>query len=706
MTNLNKFDIEFLINCLKNGKEIPEIYKHTIFPTKQKEYELVYAGKMRKEDVLADTEEAKPVPLQIEKVFNGNKYPLFPKDWHNLLVFGDNLQILKTFNENKDPLVKNKIKGKVKLIYIDPPFATEDDFRGNSGAKAYSDKAKGAEFVEFLRRRLIVAKEILADDGTIWIHLDYRKAEYIKVLMDELFPSCYLNTIYWRSQVARGAKVNAEFLPKSCQQILVYKKRFDAKPLWEAPKREIILTEEEIKKEGGYKQDEKGNYFRTSDPGSYSFNSLLDFYNQNRIYVSYDGKVIIDNKNKEIKTTKGKIGIKYYAENLGRGKYKIIRSIDNIWTDIPGLGTIPSEDTGYPTQKVEMLLERIISSTTNAGDLVMDFFSGSGTMATVAEKLSRRWIACDIGKLSIYTIQKRLLGIDQSRDLINLKEKYSKSSKSFVVVTSGLYDLGKIFALQKDEYIRFVKDLFEIEETKTIKISGVEIDGRKREFYAKIFPYWDLKNASVDEEYLQELHKSIGGKIDGRFYIIAPANNVNFISDYHQIGNVRYYFLKVPYQIIKELHKVQFKKFRQPQSKSQINDLDEAIGFHFIRQPEVKSEITKLKDRVILKIKKFESAYSQDETGEKLKNFESLAMLLVDLNYDGEKFMMTNYFFAQDLLNHKLSDEEVNEEEIKKELQKQKEITKEFPKKDCGKEIMAIYVDIYGNEFKEVFKVK
>ena len=336
----------------------------------------------------------------------------------------------------------------------------------------------------------------------------------------------------------------------------------------------------------------------------------------------------------------------------------------------------------------------------------MDVFAGSGTTLAVAEKLGRRWIGCDIGKLAIYTIQKRLLGIDESKDLGNPKKKYGEPSKSFAIVTSGLYDLGKIFALQKDEYIRFVKDLFEIEETKNTKIGGVEIDGKKREFYTKIFPYWELKNASVDEKYLQELHKSIGGKIDERFYIIAPANNVNFISDYHQIGNVRYYFLKVPYQIIKELHKVQFKKFRQPQSKSQINDLDEAIGFHFIRQPEVKSEVKKLKDKIVLKIKRFESAYSQDETGEKLKNFESLAMLLLDLNYDGEKFMMTNYFFAHDLLNHKSSDHEESEEEIKMELKKQKEIIKEFPRKDCGKEIMAIYVDIYGNEFREVFKVK
>ncbi|MBU4467475.1 MAG: site-specific DNA-methyltransferase, partial [Candidatus Omnitrophica bacterium] len=184
---INKHDIEFLIDCLKNGKEIPEVYKYAIFPTKQKEYELVYSGKMRKEDVLADTEEAKPVPLQIEKVFNGKKYPLYSKDWHNLLVFGDNLQILKTFNENKDPLVRNKIKGKVKLIYIDPPFGTGDEYDGNKGQSAYSAKRKGADFVEFVRRRLILLREILADDGSIYIRIDYRFGHYIKVLMDEVF---------------------------------------------------------------------------------------------------------------------------------------------------------------------------------------------------------------------------------------------------------------------------------------------------------------------------------------------------------------------------------------------------------------------------------------------------------------------------------------------------------------------------------------
>ena len=703
---INKHDIEFLIDCLKNGKEIPEVYKYAIFPTKQKEYELVYAGKMRKEDVLADTEEAKPVPLQIEKVFNGKKYPLYSKDWHNLLVFGDNLQILKTFNENKDTLVKNKIKGKVKLIYIDPPFATTEDF-SRGAIRSYADDRRAAEFVEFIRRRLIVARELLADDGSIFIHLDWKKAHYIKLVLDEIFgENNFRNEIIWRRTFA--GKTISRNIPLNTDFVFWYSKseNYYFSPITKP------LTDED--KEGFKKDDNNGR-------GEYATVSLQKVAGPTKgtvyDYIDNTGKIwkcpkkgwrMVESKLKGLE----KDNRIYFGGKTLREKYylnereEIGKQVDNLWTDIGNMNRNKTEDVNYPTQKPEKLLERIIEASTNESDLVLDFFCGSGTTLAVAEKLNRRWIGCDIGKLAIYTTQKRLLEIGQSKNLGDPKKEYGSPAKSFAIVTSGLYDLGKIFALQKDEYVCFAKDLFEIEETKRSKIGGIEIDGKKREFYAKIFPYWELKNASVDEKYLQELHKNIGGKIDDRFYIIAPANNVNFISDYHQIGNVRYYFLKVPYQIIKELHKVQFKKFRQPQSKRNINDLDEAIGFHFIRQPEVKSEIKTLKDRVVLKIKKFESAYSQDETGEKLENFESLAMLLVDLNYDGEKFMMTNYFFAQDLLNHKPSADEESEKEIKQELKIQKEITKEFPKKDCGKEIMAIYVDIYGNEFKEVFKVK
>ncbi|PIS15924.1 site-specific DNA-methyltransferase, partial [Candidatus Roizmanbacteria bacterium CG09_land_8_20_14_0_10_41_9] len=622
---------------------------------------------------------------------------LYSKDWHNLLVFGDNLQILKTFNENKDPLVKNKIKGKVKLIYIDPPFGTGDEYDGAKGQSAYSAKKKGADFVEFLRRRLILLKELMASDGAIFVRMDYHFGHYLKLIMDEVFDkgSFKNEVIIKRGYVPKGK--TSQF-PTATDSLFFYSKTdifnlvSNTKSIEEKDRKWISLDMPGERKNRNIRPRiflSKKLYPPKDQHWGLSQKRISELEKQGDIRIN-TGRTYIDTEGKTVK------GMPEFLKE----PFVLLNSN---WTDIKSYET---HNTFYPTENSEELLERIINSCTNEGDLVIDVFAGSGTTAAVAEKSGRRWVCCDIGKLAIYTIQKRLLEIDKSKDLEDKKQKYDKPAKSFAVVTSGLYNLGKVFALQKDEYINFVKNLFEIEETKTAKIGGVEIDGRKREFYTKIFPYWELKNASVDEKYLQELHKNIGGKIDDRFYIIAPANNVNFISDYHQIGNVRYYFLKVPYQIIKELHKVQFKKFRQPQSKGQINDLDEAIGFHFIRQPEVKSEIKKLKDKVVLKIKKFESAYSQDETGEKLKNFESLAMLLVDLNYDGEKFMMTNYYFAQDLLNHKPSDEEESEEEIKKELKKQKEIRKEFPKKDCGKKIMAIYVDIYGNEFREMFKIK
>jgi site-specific DNA-methyltransferase (adenine-specific)/adenine-specific DNA-methyltransferase len=146
---------------------------------------------------------------------------------------------------------------------------------------------------------------------------------------------------------------------------------------------------------------------------------------------------------------------------------------------------------------------------------------------------------------------------------------------------------------------------------------------------------------------------------------------------------------------------VQFKKLRQPQSKKNINDLDEAVGFHFIRQPEVKSEVKKTKDKVKLKIKKFESAYAQNETGDKLKNFESLAMLLFDYKYDESEFIMDDYIFADDITKQS----EETEEEVRAELSKKKSIDIELPAKHCGKQIMVIYVDIYGNEFREVVKI-
>src|SRR5665648_776644 len=194
---------------------------------------------------------------------------------------------------------------------------------------------------------------------------------------------------------------------------------------------------------------------------------------------------------------------------------------------------------------------------------------------------------------------------------------------------------GKVFSLKEDKYKSFVKNLFDIEDIDKDNINGVSIDGEKRGYFVKIYPYWDekMRNADVDSEYLHDLHTNIGERIKNRFYIVAPANSVAFVNDYYEIESIRYYFLKIPYQVIKELHNQNFKKIRQPQSQGQVNDLDEAVGFHFIRQPEVETTLTDIDGNYYITMKKFMSDYSMDEMGKEVKNFESLSMVLIDNDY-------------------------------------------------------------------------
>ncbi len=649
---LSKQEIEDLIDRLKNGETLPDDYKYKLFPIKQKEYELVYGGKMRREDILANEDGVFPVPLQVEKIFNG-KREQWKDGWKNIVAFGDNLQFLKTIYENKDPLIKDKIKGKVKLIYIDPPFATEDEFQNKDGVKAYNDKVKGADFIEFVRRRLVVAREILAEDGSLFLHCDWRMASYLKVILDDVFG----------------------------------KERFV---------NEIVICY-------SGPTNQKNNFPRKHDNIYYYRKSTKGIFNVDTTRIEYKKSNFSTGKT----SLAGRADDSYLQQLDEQGK-----QIEDYWTDIRTGSHIPKvirENAGnYPTLKDEKLLERIVLATTNESDIVFDFFGGSGTTAAVAEKLNRKWIVCDIGKLSFYVTQKRLLNIQFSQSLKDSKKSFGREAKSFLTINSGHYDLAKIFELKNQEYSDFVMNLFEIEAKKKT-ISGIQIDGEKKDGYnAIVWQYWKFKDSSVDEDYLHDLHSHIGAKAGKRVYIIAPASYVDFISDYYEIDKVRYFFLKVPYHIIRELHKVQFKKFRQPQSKTNVNDLEDAIGFHFMRQPEVKSEWKEKNGEYHITIKKFLSDFSEEDTEREMENFESLAMVLIDKNFDGETFDMDAYYFAEDLLPKKKKKKDDDEiEDIKAELKHTNQISiPPIPKKECGKRLMVIYVDIYGNEFKEEFKLK
>jgi len=336
--------------------------------------ELVYGGKIKKDDILMSKSNISS--FKIENIFNNENTKC---EWKNMIVHADNLQFLKTIYENKEPLIKDKIKGKVKLIYIDPPFGIGKDFKTKDDKIAYSDRIKGIDYIEFLRRRLIVAKEILADDGNICVHLDQKMSHYIKIILDEIFKNRFQNEIIWHYSTLGRPK---DKFARKHDSLLVYSKINTSFFNIEGAK--IPYSDDYIKSHFKDKDDKGKQCRKRYDAGKW------------RIYYPDEGMIPND-----------------------------------VWK-MPYENSMSMDRTGYPTQKPEALIKRIIKSYTQKDDIILDFFAGSGTTASVAEKLNRKWIVCDDSEFAYSTMQKRIVNINDSKDLENPKKKYGKKAKSFI----------------------------------------------------------------------------------------------------------------------------------------------------------------------------------------------------------------------------------------------------------------------------------
>ena len=361
---------------------------------------LTWEGKRRPE----------PVPLRTPRVCE--TFGAQPDDpAAGRLFHGDNLDMLAH-------LLDRGLAGQVRLIYIDPPFDSGADYtrkvrlRDAQGHQLgvtveYSDIWPGDSYLQFMCARLLLLRELLAEDGSIWLHCDYRQVHRLHLLLEEVFGvDNYLNTIAWRSQVTRGAKVDAFYFPFSTQYIEVFAKNRRAPTVWHPQRKQLVFTRRQAASR--FMEDE-GGFFRTSDPGTYSFESLVDLHAQGRLYAPYGGEIVVDAANRRVTCSNGgNIGVKYYLTALNDGRFAVERGVDNMWDDIPGLGTTPGEDVGYPTQKTEALLRRIIAASTAPGDLVLDCFMGSGTTVAVAQQMGRRWIGGDANWGALQTTRRRL----------------------------------------------------------------------------------------------------------------------------------------------------------------------------------------------------------------------------------------------------------------------------------------------------------
>jgi len=489
-------------------------------------------------------------------------------------------------------------------------------------------------------------KELLSEDGSIYVHLDEKKGHYIKILLDEVFGEQHFQReVVWDTRVLSGFKTQAENWIRGHDVLLFYAKNND-----------------------------------------FMFNKLAVQHRQE--YIDRFNKVDKDGR----KYFDGRGGRRYLDEVMEKGK-----AIGDVWDDIMSFQQIPTstEKVGYPTQKPEALLQRIIKASSNPGDLVFDCFAGSGTTLAVAEKLGRSWIGVDCGKLAIYTMQKRFLNIGESKDLENPKKKFSKQCNPFTLYNAGLYDYKMLKGLPWEEYRDFALKLFQCRDEKH-EISKIELDGYLGEDSVLVFNYQKYKNAMLDRGFIDDLHKYLGDKIGRRFFIVVPAASVQFLEDYIAKGKSKYFVLRIPYSIIEEIHNRGFTKIKQPVSEMDVNDTVDAVGFDFVQVPTVECKYyldkpknpdllnQKIKECVI-KIEKFESRIISRKPVE-FANLETLSMVMLDYDFDGEVFDLDEVFYAEDL---KKNDYEVR-----------------FVDDKVKGQVMIIYIDIFGNEKREIKSLK
>jgi DNA modification methylase len=452
MARLTETEQQEIIRYLEAGKPLPDKYRFLLFDDKR-EVELVWNGKTG--DVCSvvlpfQTIEQVDEPRSEKPGGNRDSAPLFTwggisldgrgrqiKGWTNKLIWGDNKLILSSL---KNGPMREEIEkqGGLKLIYIDPPFDVGADFSmdieigGDTFTKrpnileeiAYRDTwGRGADsFIAMIYERLVLMRDLLAEDGSIYVHCDWRVNAYIRAVLNELFgDSSMVSEIIWRRSTSTGSsKAISNKFPSNHDSILFFSK---SPGKYKYERQYIAYSEEYLKRFKYDDQDGKGLY-RISDLNTYSNATLERLRKENALLLPK------------------KQGANYsYKRYLSDTKGIVI---DDVWVDINFVNPMASQGTGYATQKPEALIERIIKASSNEGDLVADFFSGSGTTAAVAEKLGRKWIASDLGKFAIHTTRKRMIGVQRQ-----LKEG-GKDYRAFEILNLGKYERQHYIGVNPD----------------------------------------------------------------------------------------------------------------------------------------------------------------------------------------------------------------------------------------------------------------
>jgi adenine-specific DNA-methyltransferase len=358
------------------------------------------------------------------------------------LIWGDNKLVMSS--------LLSEFAGAVDLVYIDPPFDTGTDFSfsvkigGGSVAKApsileetaYRDTwGRGREsYLTMLYERLVLIHDLLSATGTLFLHVGRNIAQPVKLLCDEIFGADrFINDITWKRSHAHGdAGQGAKHFGRVTESILIYRKGDTA--TWHP--QYLAYTDEIVKRDYKFFDEASGRQYRLAPvdgPGGaakgnphYEFLGVTGYwrYSQETMQALHDaGEIVLSSTGRSLSRRR------FLDEAKGT-------PVTDLWDDVNRISPTSSERVAYATQKPEALLERIIKVASDPGDLVADFFVGSGTTAAVAEKLDRRWLACDLGRFAISTTRKRLLSIADCRPF-EIKNLGSYERKRWQVATGN-----------------------------------------------------------------------------------------------------------------------------------------------------------------------------------------------------------------------------------------------------------------------------
>ncbi|MGO6921263.1 site-specific DNA-methyltransferase [Rhizobium ruizarguesonis] len=448
MARLTEQEQQEIIRFIEADKPLPEKYRFLLFDDKR-EVELVWNGKTNEvsnvvlpfqtiEQVDEPRAEKPEDTAAQQDLFSTDSRGRQLKGWTNKLIWGDNKLILSSL---KNGPLREEIErqGGLKLIYIDPPFDVGADFSmdieigGDTFTKkpnileeiAYRDTwGKGADsFIAMIYERLTLMSDLLAKDGSIYVHCDWRVNSFLRQVMDEIF-----SKDWFQSEIIlkrRHAHSDAKTLGNIHDTILYYGNPNNSSwnPQYTEYTEDYIATYYRYKDEDGRRWLSRS----TTAPGGrgpvYDWNGLRRAwrYRKEEMQRLHDA---------------GRI---FYTEN-GMPRYKQYLDempgvpLTTLWTDVKFIDSWGEEAVNYPTQKSEALLDRIIRASSNEGDLVADFFIGSGTTAAVAEKLGRKWIGSDLGKFAVHTTRKRLIGVQRGL------KKEGKDYRAFEILNLGRYE--------------------------------------------------------------------------------------------------------------------------------------------------------------------------------------------------------------------------------------------------------------------------